>query len=270
MPADTEVLINRFAELIATAVVAGYRDEQKRQLLAEASSDVGLVRLWDVSTGRQIAQTTASSLAGLWSTAFDPSGRMRSREEVPEHPLSDRLINVDGVRAFLLAEGVYLSQKDVRELQFGKGSIATGIKVLMDVMGVKTADLDEVLLGGSFGSYLNPESAKIIGLVPPVDVDRILSVHGHQGSLSSGQVVTEHDIHPGAWYLDAGRIPTCIAVEAGQADLFLAGYLGSFWSTMDKVHFFLMIAGIALVASAVILAFNRPLRNVIRDQASPS
>jgi uncharacterized 2Fe-2S/4Fe-4S cluster protein (DUF4445 family) len=112
---------------------------------------------------------------------LDPSGRMRSREEVPEHPLSDRLINVDGVRAFLLADGVYLSQKDVRELQFGKGSIATGIKVLMDVMGVKTADLDEVLLGGSFGSYLNPESAKIIGLVPPVDVDRILSVGNTAG-----------------------------------------------------------------------------------------
>jgi proton-dependent oligopeptide transporter, POT family len=51
---------------------------------------------------------------------------------------------------------------------------------------------------------------------------------------------------------------------------FIAGWLGSFWSGMDKVTFFLMIAGIALVASAVILAFNRPLRNVIRDQASPS
>ena len=37
MPADTEVHISRFAELIATALVAGYRDEQKRQLLAEAS-----------------------------------------------------------------------------------------------------------------------------------------------------------------------------------------------------------------------------------------
>ena len=57
-------------------------------------------------------------------------------------------------------------------------------------------------------------------------VDRILSVEGEPRSLSSGRVVTEHDIHPGAWYLDAGRIPTCIAVEAGQADLFLSGYLG--------------------------------------------
>ena len=37
MPADTEVHISRFAELIATAVVAGYRDEQKRQFLAEGS-----------------------------------------------------------------------------------------------------------------------------------------------------------------------------------------------------------------------------------------
>jgi hypothetical protein len=43
MPADTEVRIGRFAELIATAFVAGYRDEQKRQLLAEGSQHVNLV-----------------------------------------------------------------------------------------------------------------------------------------------------------------------------------------------------------------------------------
>jgi sugar diacid utilization regulator len=43
MPADTEVRIGRFAELVATAVVAGYRDEQKRQLLAEASQRSNLI-----------------------------------------------------------------------------------------------------------------------------------------------------------------------------------------------------------------------------------
>ncbi len=128
--------------------------------------------------GSGLVDTVAQlRLAGL----LDVGGKMRSREEVPEHPLSDRLITVDGVRAFLLAENVYLTQRDVRELQFGKGSIATGIKVLMDVMGVSAADLDEVLLGGSFGSYLNPESAKIIGLVPAVDIDRILSVGNTAG-----------------------------------------------------------------------------------------
>ena len=128
--------------------------------------------------GSGLVDTVAQlRLAGL----LDVGGKMRSREEVPEHPLSDRLITVEGVRAFLLGENVYLTQRDVRELQFGKGSIATGIKVLMDVMGVSATDLDEVLLGGSFGSYLNPESAKIIGLVPAVDVDRILSVGNTAG-----------------------------------------------------------------------------------------
>jgi sugar diacid utilization regulator len=43
MPADTEVHVSRFAELIAAAVVAGYRDEQKRQLLAEGSQRLSLV-----------------------------------------------------------------------------------------------------------------------------------------------------------------------------------------------------------------------------------
>jgi POT family proton-dependent oligopeptide transporter len=46
---------------------------------------------------------------------------------------------------------------------------------------------------------------------------------------------------------------------------FLAGWLGSFWSSMDKTMFFLMIAGIATLAGAVILAFDRPLRPIVKD-----
>lgn len=61
---------------------------------------------------------------------------------------------------------------------------------------------------------------------PLMLVDRILEIDGEPLSMTSGRVVTEHDIHPGTWYLDCGRIPTCIAVEAGQADLFLSGWLG--------------------------------------------
>ena len=61
---------------------------------------------------------------------------------------------------------------------------------------------------------------------PLMLVDRILTIEGEPLSMSSGRVVTEHDIHPGAWYLDCDRIPTCIAVESGQADLFLSGWLG--------------------------------------------
>ncbi len=87
---------------------------------------------------------------------------------------------------------------------------------------------------GKIGDVLGPEFAPVdahptrvrLPDEPLMLVDRILSVEGEPRSMSSGRVVTEHDILPGAWYLDAGRIPTCIAVEAGQADLFLSGYLG--------------------------------------------
>jgi 3-oxoacyl-(acyl-carrier-protein) synthase/3-hydroxymyristoyl/3-hydroxydecanoyl-(acyl carrier protein) dehydratase len=61
---------------------------------------------------------------------------------------------------------------------------------------------------------------------PLMLVDRILEIHGTKASLASGRIVTEHDVLPGAWYLDGGHAPVCIAVEAGQADLFLCAYLG--------------------------------------------
>ncbi|MBN2562861.1 MAG: type I polyketide synthase, partial [Phycisphaerae bacterium] len=61
---------------------------------------------------------------------------------------------------------------------------------------------------------------------PLMLVDRILSVDGERASLTSGRIVTEHDVLAGAWYLDGGRCPISIAVEAGQADLFLCSHLG--------------------------------------------
>src|SRR5262245_50439546 len=96
---------------------------------------------------------------------LDPSGRLRSAEElrgrVPES-LTARLISLDGVRAFVLATAeetgdrpVVFTQKDVRQLQFAKGSIASGIKVLMKTMGVRPEDVREVLLAGAFGSYIH-------------------------------------------------------------------------------------------------------------------
>jgi 3-hydroxymyristoyl/3-hydroxydecanoyl-(acyl carrier protein) dehydratase len=79
---------------------------------------------------------------------------------------------------------------------------------------------------------------------PLMLVDRILTIDGAPRSLTSGRVVTEHDIHPGAWYLDAGRIPTCIAVEAGQADLFLSGYLGIDFQTKGLAVYRLLDAAV--------------------------
>ncbi len=87
---------------------------------------------------------------------------------------------------------------------------------------------------GSAARVLGPEFAELDGYrvrvrlpdEPLMLVDRIVSVEGEKGSLSCGQVVTEHDVLPGGWYLDGGKAPVCISVEAGQADLFLCSYLG--------------------------------------------
>ena len=77
---------------------------------------------------------------------------------------------------------------------------------------------------------------------PLMLVDRILEIDGEPLSMTHGRVVTEHDIRSGAWYLDGGRIPTCIAVEAGQADLFLSGFLGIDFQTRGRSMYRLLDA----------------------------
>ena len=74
-----------------------------------------------------------------------------------------------------VADTVYLSQRDVRELQFGKAAISTGWTLLLEQLGLEQGDIQQVLLAGSFGSYLSPASAVRIGLVPKLPVLRIVS-----------------------------------------------------------------------------------------------
>ena len=45
---------------------------------------------------------------------------------------------------------------------------------------------------------------------------------------------------------------------------FVAGWLGSFWSLMDKMSFFIMIAAVAASAGGVIWSFNRPLKGILQ------
>ncbi len=116
-------------------------------------------------------------LAGL----LDATGRLARADEVPDHPLAGRLVEDDGVRGFRLTDGITLTQRDIRELQSAKGAIATGIAALMDLMGVAADDLHQVLLAGSFGTYIDPQSARVIGLVPPVPVERITAAGNAAG-----------------------------------------------------------------------------------------
>ena len=118
----------------------------------------------------------ADAVAGLLTTGLlDSSGRLKRRDEVPNHPLGDRLVTIDGMAAFRLAEGVELTQLDLRALQNAKGAIAAGVQVMLAEAGLRPEQLDEILLAGSFGTYIDPASARAIGLVPPVDLAHVIS-----------------------------------------------------------------------------------------------
>ncbi len=108
---------------------------------------------------------------------LDLSGRFVTNEIAMQiaPTLAPRLIEREGERIFTLEGDIFLSQRDVRELQFAKAAIATGWALLLEEFGVEESDVQQVLLAGSFGSYLSPASAVRIGLVPKLPTLRIVS-----------------------------------------------------------------------------------------------
>ena len=101
--------------------------------------------------------------------AVDETGRMLDADEdegeIPEDALPYLFLK-DGEPAFRLTEEVYVTQADVRKLQLGKGAIAAGVQVLLDAYGIPCGQVGGLLLAGGFGSYIRPESAARIGLIP--------------------------------------------------------------------------------------------------------
>ena len=71
---------------------------------------------------------------------------------------------------------IYLTQKDVREVQLAKGAIAAGIKTLMDELGIGAEDINRVYLAGALGNYVDPLSAVRIGLLPRINPEIIKSL----------------------------------------------------------------------------------------------
>ena len=97
---------------------------------------------------------------------LDHSGRFVPDEQAADFPaLAPRLTKIGDERVLVRrwkgddpAAGVYLTQRDIRELQFAKASIATGWQILLGELGVAAEDVAQVLLAGSFGEYLHPRA----------------------------------------------------------------------------------------------------------------
>lgn len=67
---------------------------------------------------------------------------------------------------------IVLTKVDVDNLLRAKAAIYAGFSVLAQSVGVDLAHVEHVLIGGSFGKYLNVEKAVQIGLLPDVPWER--------------------------------------------------------------------------------------------------
>jgi len=194
---NSEIALGSQERVVATAAPAGpaFEAAQIKCGMRAAEGAIEGVRIDGDEIALEVIGDTApvgmcgsglvDAVAQLVSAGLlDHSGRFVPDEAAAEaHPvLAKRLVKVGEERVFVLAwrgeepeNAVYLSQRDVRELQFAKASIATGWRILMGELGIGPDDVSQVLLAGSFGSYLSPASAVRIGLVPRLALPRIVS-----------------------------------------------------------------------------------------------
>ena len=95
----------------------------------------------------------------------DETGRL----EADASPLGARITD----DALTFTDSVRFTQKDIREVQLAKAAVAAGIRVLLQQRGLTPEQLDGVYLAGGFGSYLDPESAAAIGMLPRACAGRL-------------------------------------------------------------------------------------------------
>jgi uncharacterized 2Fe-2S/4Fe-4S cluster protein (DUF4445 family) len=178
---NSEIALGSSARALATAAPAGPAFEAAQIKCGMRAADgaiegvkirdgeVELTVIGDVEPQGMCGSGLVDAVAELVGAGLlDRSGRFVLGE-------SDRFGKIGEENVFHLSDEVYLSQRDVRELQFAKASIATGWNLLCRDLGIEPGDIAQVLLAGSFGSYLSAASAVKIGLVPKLPLTRIVS-----------------------------------------------------------------------------------------------
>jgi uncharacterized 2Fe-2S/4Fe-4S cluster protein (DUF4445 family) len=105
--------------------------------------------------------------------AIDKSGRFRANGASVGTPWHDRWESLEGTTVFRLSGPVYLSQKDIRQVQLAKAAIRTGIDLMLRANQLAPAQVDRVLIAGSFGFHLRTASLIHLGLLPPEFADRV-------------------------------------------------------------------------------------------------
>jgi uncharacterized 2Fe-2S/4Fe-4S cluster protein (DUF4445 family) len=157
------------------------------------------------------------------------SGRMKPPADVGAPALAARLAMVDGQQAFTLCDGggptsagpVRVTARDVREVQLAKGSILAAAALLCRRAGLPPDALAEVLVAGAFGSSLRKASALGIGLLPPIDPERVRLV-GNAAGAGARLALLDARVFDRAIALARRAEYVDLAGEEGYEDAFMA------------------------------------------------
>ncbi|MBN2852816.1 MAG: DUF4445 domain-containing protein [Clostridia bacterium] len=98
---------------------------------------------------------------------IDETGRFYDEDELnADEKLKERLVEFENMTAFHITDGIYITQKDIREIQNAKASFAAGVITLINRYGITNDQIDYLYLAGGFGNYIDIQSAIKIGLFP--------------------------------------------------------------------------------------------------------
>lgn len=87
-----------------------------------------------------------------------------------------------------LERDLVLTRKDVHEIQLAKSAIRTGIDILLSNNNIKADDLNEFIVAGAFGTYLDTRSAIQVGMFPDLPLNKIKQV-GNAAGVGARQMV---------------------------------------------------------------------------------
>jgi uncharacterized 2Fe-2S/4Fe-4S cluster protein (DUF4445 family) len=131
------------------------------------------------------------TLAQLFQAGIvDARGRMGDHASVRDEGPAREVVIVPGEEmpdSVLPREGrdrpldITFTQKDVRELQLAKGAMRTGIEVLLQTHGLAEHEIDQVIIAGAFGTYIDVKSAISIGMLPRLPLERFRQVGNAAG-----------------------------------------------------------------------------------------
>ena len=114
-----------------------------------------------------VAELSENNIVNSGGTFIDPS-------KIEEPELAKRVIKTEKGKAFIIAYGeetesgepLLMTQQDIRQVQLAKAAIYTGCLMLIEECGLKGEDLEEILIAGAFGNYIDINKAQAIGMIP--------------------------------------------------------------------------------------------------------